>query len=315
MNETAWQHALLDAITTPQWQPDPRFPAGALGSAAANVDSLLFRFFDYLPFPLLSGSVAMLLIAVFFVTSADSGAMVLDSIASGGDTASPLWQRLFWAVLLGVTAGVLLTTGGLKALQAMTLVSALPFTAIMLLLCYSLWRGLQSDHCHQTQQPAPATQFWSGHHWQQRLRQLVQRPDAFGLLPPEALTIEEIARRSETPKRFLEQILNDLKSAGLVKSKRGVAGGYRLAKRPEDITLAQVVRHLGGALAPVSCVSENFYEKCSCPDEAKCAIRSVMKEVRDAVAQIAERVTLAEMCDRWRRLNVPLGHHPHDYVI
>ncbi|MFN4238715.1 MAG: BCCT family transporter [Vogesella sp.] len=157
---------------------DMHVAAGALGSAAANVDSLLFRFFDYLPFPLLSGSVAMLLIAVFFVTSADSGAMVLDSIASGGDTASPLWQRLFWALLLGVTAGVLLTAGGLKALQAMTLVSALPFTAIMLLLCYSLWRGLQSDHCHQTQQPAPATQFWSGHHWQQRLRQLVQRPDA-----------------------------------------------------------------------------------------------------------------------------------------
>lgn len=128
-------------------------------------------------------------------------------------------------------------------------------------------------------------------------------------------SIQAISRHQNIPKRFLEQILNDLKSAGLVKSKRGVAGGYRLAKRPEEITLAQIVRDLGGALAPVSCVSENFYEKCSCPDEARCAIRSVMKEVRDAVAQIAERVTLAEMCDRWRRLNPVSSQHPHDYVI
>src|SRR5260221_2280213 len=109
-------------------------------------------------------------------------------------------------------------------------------------------------------------------------------------------SIQTIAKHQNIPKRFLEQILNDLKSAGLVKSKRGVTGGYRLARRPEEVTLAQVVRHIGGALAPVSCVSENFYEKCSCPDESKCAIRSVMKEVRDAVAQIAERVTVAEMC-------------------
>src|SRR5215470_12118543 len=91
--------------------------------------------------------------------------------------------------------------------------------------------------------------------------------------------IAEIARQQNIPKRFLEQILNDLKSAGAVQSRRGVAGGYRLARRPEQITLAGVVRHLEGALAPVSCVSENFYEKCSCPDEARCAIRSVMKEV------------------------------------
>jgi Rrf2 family cysteine metabolism transcriptional repressor len=79
--------------------------------------------------------------------------------------------------------------------------------------------------------------------------------------------IQTISADQNIPKRFLEQILNDLKSAGIVRSKRGVAGGYRLARRPEEITLAAVVRHLEGALAPVSCVSERFYEKCSCPDE------------------------------------------------
>ena len=126
--------------------------------------------------------------------------------------------------------------------------------------------------------------------------------------------IQSISDQQNIPKRFLEQILNDLKSVGFVRSRRGVAGGYRLAKRPEEITLASVVRHIEGALAPVSCVSEQFYEKCSCPDESRCAIRSVMKEVRDAVVRVAERVTIAELCDRSRKLQErPLD--PLDFVI
>lgn len=128
------------------------------------------------------------------------------------------------------------------------------------------------------------------------------------------IRIHEISKQQNIPKRFLEQILNELKSAGLVQSRRGVAGGYRLARRPEEITLAAVVRHIEGALAPVSCVSERFYEKCSCPDEARCAIRSVMKEIREAVVKIAEKVTLAEMCERARKLEQqPLG--ALDFVI
>ncbi len=126
--------------------------------------------------------------------------------------------------------------------------------------------------------------------------------------------IQTISEHQNIPKRFLEQILNDLKSAGIVQSKRGAAGGYRLAKAPSQITLAVVVRHIEGALAPVSCVSENFYEKCSCPDESRCAIRSVMKEIREAIVAIAERVTVAELCDRWRKLQQePMP--PLDYVI
>src|SRR6266702_4422454 len=114
--------------------------------------------------------------------------------------------------------------------------------------------------------------------------------------------IQVISEHQNIPKRFLEQILNDLKTAGIVQSRRGVAGGYRLAKRPEEITLAAVVRHIEGALAPVSCASERFYEKCSCPDESRCAIRSAMKEIREAVVRVAERVTNAELCARWRKL-------------
>jgi len=132
--------------------------------------------------------------------------------------------------------------------------------------------------------------------------------------PENVVRIHTISEQQNIPKRFLEQILNDLKSAGIVQSKRGVSGGYRLARRPEEITLAQVVRHVEGALAPVSCVSESFYQKCSCPDESRCAIRSAMKEIRQAVVEIAERVTIAELCERARNLE----HEPlkeFDFVI
>ncbi len=130
----------------------------------------------------------------------------------------------------------------------------------------------------------------------------------------DVVRIQAISEQQNIPKRFLEQILNDLKSAGVVRSKRGVAGGYRLARKPEEITLASIVRHIEGALAPVSCVSERFYEKCSCPDESRCAIRSVMAEVREAVVKIAERVTIAELCERWRKLQqAPLN--PPDFSI
>jgi len=126
--------------------------------------------------------------------------------------------------------------------------------------------------------------------------------------------IQTVSDEQNIPKRFLEQILNDLKSAGLVQSKRGVAGGYRLARRPEEISIAEIIRHVEGALSPVSCVSERFYEKCSCPDESRCPIRAVMKEIREAVVRIAERVTIAELCERARKLeDHPLV--PLDFII
>lgn len=152
---------------------DTHVAGGALAQTVGNVDALLFRFFEYLPWATPVSWLAILLIAVFFVTSADSGAYVVDSIASRGDPRSPVWQRLFWALVLGVTAAVLMLAGGLKALQAMTLVAALPVALIMLVLCYGLWRGLVADRAHSMQDLAPATNFWSGQHWRRRLEQIV----------------------------------------------------------------------------------------------------------------------------------------------
>ncbi len=130
----------------------------------------------------------------------------------------------------------------------------------------------------------------------------------------DVLRIQTISNQQNIPKRFLEQILNELKVAGILESRRGITGGYRLRLDPEKVTLAEVIRLIEGPLAPVSCVSEKFYEKCSCPDESKCGIRSVMKDVREAIVKVLEQVTVAQLCERVRTLQ---GTHanPLDYVI
>jgi Rrf2 family protein len=125
--------------------------------------------------------------------------------------------------------------------------------------------------------------------------------------------IRTISQEQNIPRKFLEQILNDLKSMGAVQSRRGAVGGYRLARPPQHITLASVVRHIDGALAPVSCVSDRAYESCTCPDESLCPIRSVMKEVREAIVKIMERTTLADLRDR--ALQLRQVSFPQDYVI
>lgn len=157
---------------------DTHIAQGALAQSVSNVDALLFRFFEYLPLAKAISWIAIALIALFFVTSADSGAYVVDAIATRGHPQSPVWQRLFWAGLLGATAVVLLLAGGLKALQAMTLVAALPVAAIMVLLCLGLWRGMKADRTHTNQDLAPATNFWTGEHWRKRLEQIIKQPTA-----------------------------------------------------------------------------------------------------------------------------------------
>src|SRR5258708_13269077 len=89
--------------------------------------------------------------------------------------------------------------------------------------------------------------------------------------------IQTISDQQNVPKRFLEQILNDLKTAGIVESKRGMAGGYRFSKTPQKNSLAAVIRHIEGPRAPVNFVNEKIYSKCSCPDEAPCGLPFAMK--------------------------------------
>lgn len=110
--------------------------------------------------------------------------------------------------------------------------------------------------------------------------------------------IKEIAEREHIPVKFLEQILLTMKNAGLVSSRMGVNGGYYLAKPASSITLGQIIRLLDGPLAPIRCVSQMAYEPCSCPDETTCGLRSVMFEVRNAIADILDHKTLADVVHR-----------------
>ena len=131
---------------------------------------------------------------------------------------------------------------------------------------------------------------------------------------PEVVRIQTIADEQHIPKRFLEQILNELRNGRFVERRRGIAGGYRLAAPPDRILLAAVIRHVEGALAPVGCVSEKFYEKCNCPDESRCALRAVMKEVRDAIAGILEKRTVADLVQKAKELkDQPMG--ADDFMI
>lgn len=113
-----------------------------------------------------------------------------------------------------------------------------------------------------------------------------------------------IAARQHIPVEFLEQILLALKRAGLLASRRGKKGGYQLIKRPEEITVGQVIRILDGPLAPISCVSKTAYQKCGdCPyaDKAQCPVQQVMGPVRDAIAGILDNYTLNDFASSHRK--------------
>ena len=119
-----------------------------------------------------------------------------------------------------------------------------------------------------------------------------------------------LARRNNLPPKFLEQIMATLKRGGVVRTTLGAKGGYLLADDPATISIGRVIRLLDGALAPLSCTSLRFYERCSCPDEATCALRDVMLDVRDATLAILDKQTLADLAARPGRASIdPLGIH------
>src|SRR5471030_201051 len=122
--------------------------------------------------------------------------------------------------------------------------------------------------------------------------------------------VPELADNERLPAKFLEQIMSDLKEGGFIESQRGKFGGYRLALPAAKISIGQVVRVLEGPLAPIGCVSQTAYEKCSCPDEEHCGLRMLMLDVRNAIAGILDRYTLADVVEvtlrKLRRDKLPL---------
>lgn len=166
----------------------------------------LFKLFDQLPWSFLVSSITVLLIITFFVTSSDSGSLVVDSLAAGGAANTPVWQRIFWASLEGTIAAVLLLAGGLSALQTMTIASALPFSIVMLIAAVGMWRALvierhreRSLKAHvQTNRRMTASQ------WKHRLAAMIEYP-----------TREEVAT-------FIEHtVMNSMKDVAAELTERG----------------------------------------------------------------------------------------------
>ena len=150
--------------------------AGTLGQMISSPETLLFKFLDYLPLSSVTGLVSLVVISLFFITSADSGIYVLNNIASRDKSlVAPRWQAVMWGVLMSVVAIVLMQSGGLANLQAMTLLVALPFAMLMLLMCFSLWKGLSADKKYFDTKVNPTSIFWTGDKWKERLEQMMNQ--------------------------------------------------------------------------------------------------------------------------------------------
>lgn len=167
---------------------------------AENMPVALFALLENFPFSAVASFIATLLAITFFVTSSDSGSLVIDIITSGGVEDPPVWSRVFWATTEGVVAAVLLLAGGLSALQAASITTALPFTVVLLLVCWGLYRGLESERARKTSHRVATAAASSGPHlpWQKRLGMLLTHPtgkQARAFLRDTAIpALEEVAR-------------------------------------------------------------------------------------------------------------------------
>ena len=119
--------------------------------------------------------------------------------------------------------------------------------------------------------------------------------------------VTELAQAEDIPVKFLEQVMQQLREAGYIASERGKHGGYRLAKPAAKITIGSVVRLIDGPLAPIGCVSQTAYEPCNCPDEAHCGLRMLMLDVRNAIAAILDRYSLADVVEVTTRKMISSG--------
>ncbi len=128
------------------------------------------------------------------------------------------------------------------------------------------------------------------------LKALLTLADEAARPKPEALTIEQIAKRSGAPKRFLEHILLEIRNAGFIASTRGRTGGYQMIKPPEAVSISELLRMIDGPIAPLPCLSRRAYQRCEdCSDEETCRIRKVFAEVFWSYLLLIESLTLADI--------------------
>ena len=148
-------------------------------AVSADVSTALFKFLEHFPFSSFVSVIAIVLVVTFFVTSSDSGSLVVDTIASGGRVNNPVWQRIFWAVSQGVVAIALLLAGGLQALQSASIIMALPFVFVMLIACWGMYKALSLESIRNESLQHHMN---AGRHgkisgtWQARLSRIIEFP-------------------------------------------------------------------------------------------------------------------------------------------
>jgi len=130
------------------------------------------------------------------------------------------------------------------------------------------------------------------------LKAIFQLALSYGGADEGVLSIAEIAKPGDMPIKFLEQILPELRRGGFVNSKRGVKGGFFLAKNPKDITIGDVIRFVEGPIEPIACVEKGAYTKCK--DIKCCIFRDIWKEIGDAISVVVDTVTFEELILRYK---------------
>lgn len=147
-----------------------------LSSLSSSPEKLLFEFLGLLPFAKISSLVALLVLAIFFITSADSGILVLNSIASGGKDKDIKWQNILWGISLVILSSSLLYSGGLGAILSVTMLVALPFALLMVIMCFSTLKGLIVDDRYFNTDLTNSSVYWSGEYWEKRLDIILHQP-------------------------------------------------------------------------------------------------------------------------------------------
>ncbi|PVX39849.1 choline/glycine/proline betaine transport protein [Pasteurella langaaensis DSM 22999] len=217
---------------------------GALTAISSNTEALLFGLFDQLPFSTLTSTAAVVIISIFFITSADSGIFVLNNIASQGSEKSPKWQSILWGALLAVLGLSLLYSGGLASLQTMTLIIALPFMAIMIVLCFGLWKGLMVDSQYSNKKFTQGSGNWSGDNWKERLEKIVN--------PTNHKDIRQFLLKTARP--AFKELVEEFEEHGLIAQMRFIDG-----KNPK-IEFEVVKENLRNFLYGIECQSRELSE-------------------------------------------------------
>lgn len=207
-----------------------------------NTPLTLFRFFEFLPFPTLMSVLGMMLVITFFVSSSDSGSLVIDTLASGGAKEPPVWQRIYWAALEGFVAAVLMLSGGLEALQTMTIASAFPMILLIMVALFSFIKSLKEDYSLSKAVIHPTLSSTSlmatdAKSWEDRLEDIITHPRhkeakefLINVVHPGLTELkEELVRKG-----FEADVeLNDTPAARLIVKNKGVENfNYGVRLRP-----------------------------------------------------------------------------------